>query len=454
MASSKLTFAGKTAIITGAGGALGRSYALDLAKRGCNLLINDVFAALNGAAQADSSSAGEKLVWEIQKLGGKASYNGNSVAEGEKIVESALKAFGRCDILINNAGNLRDKSFSKMTLEDWESVLNVHLNGTFKLCHSAWPAMQSQNFGRIINIGSGAGLYGNFGQANYSSAKMGILGLTNTLAKEGEKYNITANCIVPVAGSRMTETVLSQDMLKMLHADHVTPIVTYLVHETTNLSGNCFEVGGGWYSQVRLQRSAGRYVASEDGTPATAEAIQENIRSIRDFSESTFPTSAADAFRSLMVAKDKKANPESTNVSEPSKKEESTEKVHYAPSPSDEVFEALNKFLGGSSADALVKLRSKIVMKVKVDDKVTKHWYINTRDANPAVAKLIEPSEIEGLTPNVILGCDEKTIMKLAAGNLSPEFAYMRGSLQIDGQMGAALKLKTILELARKSIAK
>jgi multifunctional beta-oxidation protein len=211
MASSKLTFAGKTAIITGAGGALGRSYALDLAKRGCNLLINDVFAALNGAAQADSSSAGgiriivhytsviilqqyffiEKLVWEIQKLGGKASYNGNSVAEGEKIVESALKAFGRCDILINNAGNLRDKSFSKMTLEDWESVLNVHLNGTFKLCHSAWPAMQSQNFGRIINIGSGAGLYGNFGQANYSSAKMGILGLTNTLAKEGVSCIVT-----------------------------------------------------------------------------------------------------------------------------------------------------------------------------------------------------------------------------------------------------------------------
>jgi multifunctional beta-oxidation protein len=127
----------------------------------------------------------EKLVHDIQKLGGKAVYNGDSVEEGDVIVETALKHFNRCDILINNAGNLRDKSFAKMTLADWQSVINVHLNGTFRLCHAVWPVMQQQNSGRIINIGSGAGLYGNFGQANYSSAKMGILGLTQTLAKEG-----------------------------------------------------------------------------------------------------------------------------------------------------------------------------------------------------------------------------------------------------------------------------
>ena len=185
---SKLLFHGKTAIITGAGGALGRAYALDLAKRGCSLLINDLGATLIGTVDSGSKpemSNGEKLVAEIKQQGGKALFNSMSVSEGDKIVEAALKEFGRCDILINNAGNLRDKSFVKMTKEDWHSVMDVHLNGSFLLCHALWPHFQAQNYGRIINIGSGAGLYGNFGQANYSSAKMGILGLTQTLAKEG-----------------------------------------------------------------------------------------------------------------------------------------------------------------------------------------------------------------------------------------------------------------------------
>lgn len=247
-----LSFVGKTAIITGAGGALGRAYAFDLAKRGCNLLINDVFATLQGSAQqkTEAENAAEKLTHDLQKFGIKAVYNTDSVTDGQRIVEAALKQFGRCDILINNAGNLRDKSFAKLSIEEWESVLNVHLQGTFRVSHAVWPIMQQQNYGRIINIGSGAGLYGNFGQANYSSAKMGILGLTNTLAKEGEKYNIAVNCVVPVAGSRMTETVLPPDMLKELKAEQVAPIVTYLAHDSSKISGTCFEVGGGWYSQV------------------------------------------------------------------------------------------------------------------------------------------------------------------------------------------------------------
>lgn len=185
---SKLSFVGKTAIITGAGGALGRAYAFDLAKRGCSLLINDLGATLTGSvdsSQKQELSNAEKLVAEIKSQGGKAVFNSDTVAQGDKIVEAALKEFGRCDILINNAGNLRDKSFVKMTKEDWHSVIDVHLHGTFMLCHALWPHFQQQNFGRIVNIGSGAGLYGNFGQANYSSAKMGILGLTQTLAKEG-----------------------------------------------------------------------------------------------------------------------------------------------------------------------------------------------------------------------------------------------------------------------------
>jgi multifunctional beta-oxidation protein len=218
-------------------------------------------------------------VKEIIDNGGKAVANYNNVVDGDKIVESAMKAFGRCDIVINNAGILRDKSFIKLTKEDWRSVMDVHLEGTFNMCHAAWPIMQQQKHGRIINVGSGAGLYGNFGQSSYSAAKMAILGLTNTLAIEGvilvmscnvamfnlfylhfihpptntqEKHDIRVNCVVPVAGSRMTETVLSPEMLKLLDPQHIVPIVAYLSHESTEATGSCFEVGGGWYSQVRV----------------------------------------------------------------------------------------------------------------------------------------------------------------------------------------------------------
>lgn len=218
-----------------------------------------------------------RVVKEITENGGKALANYENVLDGDKIVDCALKAFGRCDIVINNAGILRDKSMAKMTKEDWRAVLDVHLEGTFNICHSVWPTMQAQKYGRIINIGSGAGLYGNFGQANYSSAKMAVLGLTNTLALEGvrqqamnqtmsqfsiviqcflhpqDKHNIKVNCVVPVAGSRMTETVLPAEMLRLLDPAHITPLVALLAHESSPHSGSCFEVGGGWYSQVKFK---------------------------------------------------------------------------------------------------------------------------------------------------------------------------------------------------------
>lgn len=243
---------------------------------------------------------------EIRRQGGKAIANYENVLNGTKIVETTLKEFGTCDILINNAGILRDKSFAKLTKEDWKAVLDVHLEGTFSLCHAVWPIMQQQNYGRIINIGSGAGLYGNFGQSNYSAAKMAIFGLTNTLALEGDKYNIKVNCVVPVAGSRMTETVLPKDMLKLLDPHQIVPIVAYLAHDTNEYSGSCFECGGGWYSQVRFQRSIGLSFikpSTTTNTPpvvATIEDIASNIGAITDFTECTYPTSPADALRDMI----------------------------------------------------------------------------------------------------------------------------------------------------------
>ena len=193
---------------------------------------------------------------------------------------------------------------AKITKDDWRAVLDVHLEGTFNLCHAAWPVMQQQKYGRIVNIGSGAGLYGNFGQSNYSSAKMGVWGLTNTLAVEGQKYNIQANCVVPVAGSRMTETVLPMELLQLLSPEHVSPIVAYLAHEDSTFTGQCFEVGGGWYSHVRLQRSAGvSLMDPATQQPASIDDVARSMHLITDFSSSTYPTSPADALRDMMLSR-------------------------------------------------------------------------------------------------------------------------------------------------------
>jgi 3-hydroxyacyl-CoA dehydrogenase/3a,7a,12a-trihydroxy-5b-cholest-24-enoyl-CoA hydratase len=318
---SPLRFLGKTAIVTGAGGAIGRSYALELARRGAAVVVNDVGSALDGGSADTGGGASDpagEVVAEILAFGGKAVANTDSVLDGDKIVQAAVDAFGSVDVVINNAGILRDRSMAKMTRSDWRSVLDVHLEGTFALCHAAWPIMQAQQFGRIVNVGSGAGLYGNFGQANYSAAKMGILGLTNTLSIEGQKYNITANCIVPVAGSRMTETVLPAELLKLLDPAHITPIVTYLAHESCTATGGVFEVGGGWYSQVRLQRSGGVALGGGGGDGcgaggdggvgggvASAEEVALRWGEVGDFDRHTYPNSAADALRDMMIAQGK-----------------------------------------------------------------------------------------------------------------------------------------------------
>lgn len=288
---NSLIFVGRTAIVTGGGGSLGRAYALDLAKRGCAVVVNDVGGSLSGISDSQSDNPAAAVVKEIVDKGGRAVVNYDSVLDSDRIVEMALKSFGSCDILINNAGILRDKSFIKMTKDDWDAVMAVHLEGTFSMCRAAWTVMTDNNYGRIINVGSGAGLYGNFGQANYSAAKMGIFGLTNTLSKEGARSNIKANCIVPVAQSRMTETVLPPALLTLLKPDHVVPIVTYLAHEESIGSGDCYEVGGGWYSKIRFERSAGVCLGSEE-IACSAEDIAKNMEKIEDFSEgATYPTS-------------------------------------------------------------------------------------------------------------------------------------------------------------------
>nr|HMR08199.1 SDR family oxidoreductase [Polyangiaceae bacterium] len=214
---SEVRFDGRVAIVTGAGGGLGRTHALLLAKRGAKVVVNDLGGTMDGSGSG--TTAADKVVDEIKAAGGEAVASYDSVDNWEtaaKIVATAKDAFGKLDIVINNAGILRDVSFVKMTEEDWNKVLHVHLFGTMNVSKAAWPLLRENSYGRVVNTTSVAGLYGNFGQVNYSAAKMGIVGLTKALAQEGGKYNIRCNCIAPIAKSRMTETMTPPDILKNL----------------------------------------------------------------------------------------------------------------------------------------------------------------------------------------------------------------------------------------------
>lgn len=281
-----MSYDGRVVVITGAGGGLGRVYALEYAKRGAKVVVNDLGGTLGGSG-ADSKAA-DVVVQEIVSAGGQAVANYDSVNDnGEKIIETAIKAFGRVDILINNAGILRDVSFAKMTEKEFTAVLDVHLTGSYRLTKAAWPYMRQQKYGRIINTASPAGLFGNFGQANYSAAKLGLVGFAETLAKEGYKYNIYVNSIAPLARSRMTENVLPAHILKQLGPEKIAPLVLYLTHESSKVTNYIFELAAGFYGQIRWERSAGQ-IFNPNPETYTPEAILNKWTEITDFKDKPF----------------------------------------------------------------------------------------------------------------------------------------------------------------------
>ncbi|XP_036382468.1 peroxisomal multifunctional enzyme type 2 [Megalops cyprinoides] len=295
--SAPLRFDGKVVLVTGAGGGLGREYALAFAERGACVVVNDLGGDIKGGGK--SSSAADKVVEEIKAKGGKAVANYDSVEDGEKLVQTALDAFGRIDILINNAGILRDRTFGRTSDLDWDLIHRVHLRGSFLVTRAAWNHMKNQKFGRIIMTSSAAGIYGNFGQGNYSAAKMGLVGLANTLAIEGRKYSIHCNTIAPTAGSRLTQTVMPPDLLESLKAEYVAPLVLWLCHEQCQETGSLFEVGAGWIGKLRWERTPGCIIRRRNQA-MTPEAVRQSWDRICDFSSATKPATIQESLSTLV----------------------------------------------------------------------------------------------------------------------------------------------------------
>lgn len=296
-----IRFDGRVAIVTGAGNGLGRVHALELARLGAKVVINDFGGSRDG--KGGSSDAALAVVEEIRKAGGEAIANGANVADFEQataMVEQAKAEFGRVDILINNAGILRDKTFSKMEMADFRAVVDVHLMGSVYCTKAVWETMREQNYGRVLMTTSAAGLFGNFGQTNYGAAKMAVVGLMNMLVLEGKKNNIRINTLAPMAATRMTEDVLPEDILKATGPEQVTPGALYLVSEDAP-NKVILGASGGVFSSIRMEETAPVYIARQE---LSVDAVAAHFAQINDFSASVYRDDAnhqVHAFVSTMM---------------------------------------------------------------------------------------------------------------------------------------------------------
>ncbi len=292
-----IRFDGKVAVITGAGAGIGRAYALEFAKRGAKVVVNDLGGALDGSGQGHS--AADAVVDEIKKNGGTAvaCYDSVSTPEGgEHIVKTAVDSFGRLDVLVNNAGILRDKTFVKMSTEEWDMVISVHLRGAFCVTRPAVALMREQNYGRIMFTTSVSGVFGNFGQSNYGAAKMGLVGFMNVLKLETTKYNIHVNAVAPNAVSRMTEDVFPPEIAKKMQPKFNVPLVVYLCSDECSENGSIFVMGAGWYGKAAVVCGSG--VCLGDAVrDIAAEEVRDNFAKISSLEGAKPLNSSAEVFQ-------------------------------------------------------------------------------------------------------------------------------------------------------------
>ena len=302
---SDIRFDGRVAVVTGAGNGLGRSHARFLAARGAKVVVNDLGGSVAGTG--GSPAAADGVVEEIRAAGGEAVANYDSVASqagGRRIIQTALDAFGTVDVLINNAGNVRDKSFAKMDLDDFRSLIDVHLMGAVYCSHAAWPIMREQRFGRIVLTSSSAGLYGNHGHTNYGTAKMALVGFMHALKEEGQRYNITVNAIAPMAVTRMSRVAMTDEFAKVSQPEFVTAAVAWLCAPENDASGHIIQGGAGYYAKIEVREAAG-VVFGTDRVPSP-EQIRDRYAEITDMSQAAAFENATEIARKvyrLVVAK-------------------------------------------------------------------------------------------------------------------------------------------------------
>ncbi|MFZ5916628.1 MAG: SDR family NAD(P)-dependent oxidoreductase [Chloroflexota bacterium] len=411
-AAGTIRFDGQVAVVTGAGGGLGRVYALELARRGARVVVNDLGGAPDGSGA--SARPADTVVQEIIDAGGQAVANYDSVATaegGERIVGAALEHFGRLDILVNNAGILRDKSFTKMAAEQWQAVLAVHLQGAYHVTRPAFIAMREQGYGRIVFTTSAAGLFGNFGQANYSAAKMGLVGLMNTLKLEGEKYDIKVNTVAPIAATRLTQDILPPDFHERLAPELVAPLVLYLCSRECPVSGGVYNAGGGFFGRAAVVSGPGVRLDGKILTPEAVAAHWPAILSLQGAQE--YPDANAALMAMLSAAPPAAAAPAAAPPagSEP-------------PTSVAAVFERMPQFFQPEKAGGV-----NVVFQFNISGPGGGDWHMAIKDGGCVVTPGAHNS------PTTTLEMADADFLALIGGRLSAMKAYTGGKLKIKGDL-------------------
>jgi NAD(P)-dependent dehydrogenase (short-subunit alcohol dehydrogenase family)/putative sterol carrier protein len=420
----EIRFDGRTAIVTGAGAGLGRAYALELARRGASVVVNDLGGARNGAGEGSASPA-DRVVAEIREAGGQAMANYDNVATidgGANIVKTAQDNFGSVDILINNAGILRDKSFVKMEPENWQAVLDVHLNGAYNVTRPAFAAMKEKGYGRIVMTTSAAGLYGNFGQSNYAAAKMGLVGLMNTLKLEGAKYGIRVNTVAPIAASRLTKDVMPPDLFTRSRPEYVAPLVLYLCSERCPVSGNIYNAGMGFFNRSAVVTGPGRVLVKDDEDP-TPETVMENLNAISDLSGGReyrdLNAQVGDALAAFQA-------PAATVTAEAAK--------GFASAAA--VFEAMYGAFVPEAAKGV-----DVVFQYNISGDDGGDWHCMVKDGRCDVAVGVHAS------PTCTLTIVDTDFLSMMNGQLPPMQAYTSGKLKIEGDIMKSQLIEKLFRL-------
>jgi len=421
---SELRFDGKVAIVTGAGNGLGKSYALLLGARGAKVVVNDLGRSVKGEGSSTGKNPADLVVDQIKAAGGTAVANYDSVEFGEKIVKTAVDAFGTVDIVINNAGILRDISFQKMSELDWDLIMKVHLKGSYSVTRAAWNIMRDKKYGRIVMTGSSSGIYGSFGQSNYATAKLGLWGFTQSLAKEGDKRNIKVNCIAPIAGTRMTETVMPAEVVKALAPDYVAPFVAFLSSDQCTDNGGLYEVGAGFIAKQRWQRSQGVQYNVHNLTP---ESIAAQWNQVGDFSQNpTFPESNQEFLEIIMNNLEKAQSEAPKPAAQPS-----------SGLKSEGIFNMMSVYLERGEGKKLIPKVSSVFgfeITKKKGQKPSLIYEIDLKSGQGSVH--FRKAE----NADAVFTMTDEDFYKVCMGKLNPQIAFMQGKMKIKGNMSAASK--------------
>ncbi len=406
----KIRFDDRVAIVTGAGAGLGRIYSIELARRGARVVVNDFGGNRDGAGEGSFGPA-DKVVEEIRAMGGEAVANYDSVATsegGRGIVNTALEAFGRLDILINNAGILRDRSLTKMEPEDWDAVMSVHLDGAYNVSRPAFSTMRENRYGRIVVITSASGLNGNFGQTNYSAAKMALIGFMNTLKLEGEKHGIKVNALAPIAATRLTEELLPPDLSEKMKPDFVAPLVLLLCSEECRVSGRVYSAGMGYYSRVGLVTGPGTVIGDGKQIPSP-ELVERHINDICSLAGAVEHFDATSALGAMLQAL----------TSKPEKAVQPVESLTV-------------KAVFGRMPEAFQKDRASgvdVVFQYHIVGPAGGEWYVTIKGGT------CEVKTGEHAQPTTTIMMSEEDFLNLIIGKLKAMQAYTSGKLKIQGDI-------------------